>query len=114
MYQCYMYIYMYMTCNRLLYCEGAVAYIFGKVHFSTVLKEGLYNWKMSLLGGNVEGRPTSLGSEQNAQTMKYSFSECKQFTWSYHCGYNYNNNLLIPSSCTCTCTHTCMYSTSVQ
>ena len=65
MYQCYMYIYMYMTCNRLLYCEGAVAYICGKVHFSTVLKEGLYNWKMSLFGGNIEGRGVILGRTEH-------------------------------------------------
>ena len=71
MYQCYMYIYMYMTCNRLPYCEGAVAYIFGKVNFSTVLKEGLYNWKMSLLGGNIERRGTSLGREGPEQNTDH-------------------------------------------
>ena len=71
MYQCYMYIYMYMTCNRLLYCEGAVAYIFGKVHFGTMLKKGLYNWKMSLLGGHVKGRGTSLGKERPEQNTDH-------------------------------------------
>ena len=60
-----------------------MAYICGKVHFGTVLKEGLYNWKMSVLAGNVKGRGISLGRErpeQNTQTMKYSSSQCKQFT----------------------------------
>ena len=51
-----------------------MAYVLGKVHFGTMLKEGLYNWKMSFLGGNIEGCGTSLGrerQEQNTQTMKY-------------------------------------------
>ena len=71
MYQCYMYIYMYMTYNRLFYCEGAVAYIFGKINFSTVLMEGLYNWKMPFLGCNEKGRGTILGRERPEQNTDH-------------------------------------------
>ena len=49
-----------------------VAHVLGKVHFGTMLKEGLNNWKMSVLGSNIEGRGTILGrerQEQNTQTM---------------------------------------------
>ena len=53
---------------RVNYCEGIVAYICGKVHFGTMLKEGLYNWKMSFLGGSIEGRSTILGRERPEHT----------------------------------------------
>ena len=63
------------------YCKVTVAYVLGKVHFGTMLKEGLYNWKMSFLGGNIEGRGTILGRErpeQNTQTMKYTSHQCER------------------------------------
>ena len=59
-----------------------MAYICDKVHFGTMLKEGLYNWKMSFLGGNIEGRGLILGretQEQNTQTIIYSSPQCERW-----------------------------------
>ena len=66
--------------NNTDYCEGIVAYVLGKVHFGTMLKEGLYNRKMTFLGGKVEGRGAILGKErQNTQTMIYSSPQCERW-----------------------------------
>ena len=50
-----------MTCYGVLYNEGTLAYISGKVHFGAMLNEHLQSWNVIVLCSHIQRGGTILG-----------------------------------------------------